>query len=80
MWPNRKIPYTYHISVGEIPSRRASVEEAIRNIKKDSCLEFEDISDFMEEYMKNHTRYPTKYQHNYFHLMPPPPDYPDYLL
>ena len=79
MWPpNRKIPYTYHISVGEIPQRRASVEQAIRNIEKDSCLEFEDISDFMEKYMKDHAD--KKYLHNYFQHMSPPPEYPDYIL
>ena len=77
MWPNRKIPYTYHISIAEVPERRASVEEAIRNLEKDSCLEFEDISDIMDNYMKHHT---DKYLHNYFHRMPPPPEYPDYIL
>ena len=78
MWPNRKIPYTYHISIAEVPERRASVEEAIRNLEKDSCLEFEDISVFMEEYMRDHDD--KKYLHNYFHLMDPPPQYPDYIL
>ena len=77
MWPNRKIPYTYHISIAEVPERRASVEEAIRNLEKDSCLEFEDISDFMDNYMKNHT---DKYLHNYFYRMDPPTEYPDYIL
>ena len=76
-WPNRKIPYTYHIGIGEIPERRASVEETIRKIEKDSCLVFEDISEIMEDYMKNQAG--MKYQHNYFHLMPPPAEYPDYL-
>ena len=77
MWPNRKIPYTYHINIAEVPQRRASVEKAIRNIEEASCLEFEDISDFMEDYMKNYTN---KNLPNYFHLRPPPPEYPDYLL
>ena len=44
MWPVNKIPYTYHINIAEVPKRRASVEEAIRKIEEDSCLEFEDIS------------------------------------
>ena len=78
MWPNRKIPYTYHISVGEIPQRRANVEKAIRNIEKDSCLEFEDISDFMEKYMKNFTK--EKNLRNYFDRRIPPGEYPDFLL
>ena len=77
MWPNRKIPYTYHINIAEVPERRASVQEAIRNIEKDSCLEFEDISDFMDDYMRNHTD--KKYLHSYFHLMEPPAEYPDYI-
>ena len=77
MWPNRKIPYTYHNSIAKVPERRASVEEAIRNLEKDSCLEFEDISDFMEDYMRDH---PYKDLHNYFHLEDPPPQYPDYVL
>ena len=77
MWPNRKIPYTYHKSVGGIPQRRASVEEAIRNIEEASCLEFEDITDFMEEYMKKHAG--KEDLHNYFDLMQPPPKYPDYI-
>ena len=78
MWPNRKIPYTYHVSVGGIPQRRASVEEAIRNIEEDSCLEFEDITDFMKKYLKNHAG--MKSRHDYFHLEDAPPEYPDYIL
>ena len=77
MWPNRKIPYTYHINIAEVPQRRASVEEAIRKIEEESCLEFEDISNFMNDYMKNYT---DKNLPNYFHLRAPPPEYPDYLL
>ena len=67
----------YHIKIAEVPQRWASVEKAIRNIEEDSCLEFEDISDFMDDYMSNHT---DKYLHNYFHRMPPPPEYPDFIL
>ena len=77
MWPNRKIPYTYHINIAKVPQRRASVEEAIRKIEEESCLEFEDISNFMNDYMKNYT---DKNLPNYFHLRAPPPEYPDYLL
>ena len=64
MWPNRKIPYTYHIKIAEVPQRWASVEKAIRNIEEDSCLEFEDISEFMDDYMQNHTA--MEYLPNYF--------------
>ena len=78
MWPNRKIPYTFHWSIAKVPVRRSSVEEAIRKLEEDSCLEFEDISDFMEEYMMNHTG--MKNLHNYFHLEDAPPQYPDYIL
>ena len=77
MWPKTKIPYTYHIYIAEVPQRRASVEEAIRKIEEESCLEFEDISNFMNDYMKNYT---DKNLPNYFHLRAPPPEYPDYLL
>ena len=77
MWPNGKIPYTYHNSIAKVPERRASVEEAIRNLEKDSCLQFEDISVTMDDYMKKHT---DKYAHNYFHRKDPPPDYPDFIL
>ena len=78
MWPNRKIPYTYHINIAEVPKRQASVEKAIRKIEEDSCLEFEDITGFMDDYMQNHTA--MEYLPNYFHLRPPPPEYQHYLL
>merc|ERR1711971_112407 len=76
-WPNGKIPYTYHISIREVHQWWASVEEAIQKLKEYSCLEFVDISDFMDDYMRAHAD--MKYFHNYFHLMEPPAEYPDYI-
>ena len=77
MWPGGKIPYTYHWSIEEVPERLASVEEAIRKLGEVSCLEFEDISVFMEKYMRAHAD--KKYLHNYFQHLPPPAEYPDYI-
>ena len=50
----------------------------MRNIEKDSCVEFVDISAFMKNYMKNFTR--EKNLRDYFDLRDPPPEFPDFLL
>ena len=49
----------------------------MRDIEKDSCLQFENINDFMIEYMKNYTAQRTSY--DFFKLRDPPTEYPDYL-
>ena len=67
-----------HISIEEYPQRKALVERAIQELEDVSCVKFVDISDFMDDYMKSHTD--MKYLHNYFQLMPPPAEYPDYIL
>ena len=77
MWPGRKIPYTFHWSI-EGPGRIHLVEKAIQNIEDVSCLEFEDISPFMKDYMRNFTR--EKNLRDYFERRNPPPEYPDFLL
>ena len=77
MWPGNKIPFTYHDSIEEVPRWKNMVDRAIRMTEEESCLEFEDISNFMNDYMKNYT---DKNLPNYFHLRAPPPEYPDYLL
>ena len=53
MWPGGKIPYTYHWSI-EGRGRKHLVEKAIENITEVSCLQFQDISPFMKNYMKNY--------------------------
>ena len=53
------------------------MEKAIRKLEENSCLEFEDITVFMEKYMRAHAD--KKYLHNYFHYMLPPAEYPDYI-
>ena len=74
---NGSIPYTFHWSIGRLPLRRELVESAIRDIQKDSCLQFENITDFMVEYMMNHTAKRNSY--GFFELKDPPTEYPDFL-
>ena len=54
------------------------MEMAIQNMREVSCVEFEDISPFIKNYMKNYTI--ARNLRNYFELRNPPPDYPDFLL
>ena len=77
MWKNRKIPYAYHWSIDFLPHRRKLVESAIRDIQNDSCLQFENINDFMIDYMKNYTA--QRSSSKFFELRYPPTEYPDYL-
>ena len=78
MWPDGKIPYTYHWSIERISSRRALVERAIQGIQQDSCLEFKDISAVMRDHMKGQSQ--QKQIPSFFHLEDPPAQYPSYLL
>ena len=55
MWPGGKIPYTYHNTIAERGLNHL-VEKAIKNLEEVSCLEFQDISPFMEKYMKKFER------------------------
>ena len=57
---------------------KARIETAIKMIEEDSCAEFEDISDFMDGYMKEHQD--KKYLPHYFQHKPAPAEYPDYLM
>ena len=77
MWPGGKIPYTYHWSIEGV-GRKHLVEKAIQKIKEVSCVEFQDISSFMENYMMNYTG--DRDLHDYFERRFPPPQYPDFLL
>ena len=77
MWPNGKIPYTYHWSIEGV-GRNHLVEKAIQRIEEVSCLEFQDISTFMKNYMKNFTR--ERNLRDYFERRNPPPEHPDFLL
>ena len=78
-WPNGKIPYTFHWTIDEVPTRRALVHTAIQRIEEASCLEFEDITDFMKKYLKgyekfrNVPKYFTKFKTE-------PTEYPHYIL
>ena len=78
MWPDGKIPYTYHWSIDRVPSRRALVETAMRGLEQESCLEFQDITDVMKDHMKDHNN--NKKMPSYFYLEDPPAKYPSYLL
>ena len=56
------------------------IKEAIQDIEEDSCLEFEDITDVMEDYMKDIKTDSSKdfcVRDGKFHCAPD--DYPDYL-
>ena len=53
------------------------IQEAISDLERDSCLKFKDITDFMDNYMKNYEN--EKLEWNYFDLESPPANYPDYL-
>ena len=77
MWPNGKIPYTYHWTIEGV-NRSHLVEKAIQRIVEASCLEFEDITPFMNNYMKNYRR--ERNLRDYFERRNPPSQYPDFLL
>ena len=77
MWPGGKIPYTYHWSIEGV-GRNHLVEKAIQRIEEVSCLEFQDITASMKNYMKNFTR--ERNLRDYFERRNPPPDYPAFLL
>ena len=77
MWPGGKIPYTYHNTIAARGLKHL-VEKAIKNLEEAAdCLEFQDISPFMEKYMKNHTG--EKNLRDYFEREIPPEEYPDFL-
>ena len=61
----------------QLKFREQFIREAIHSIEEDSCLEFEDITDFMDNYMKRYEK--LRRSPNYFSLKPLPVDYPDYL-
>ena len=76
MWPGGKIPYTYHNTIAARGLKHL-VEKAIKNLEEVSCLEFQDISPFMEKYMEKFER--EKNLRDYFERRVPPPQYPDFL-
>ena len=76
MWPDGKIPYTYHWSI-EGRGLKHLVEKAIQNLEEVSCLEFQDISSFMEKYMKKFEREINL--RDYFERRILPREYPDFL-
>ena len=53
------------------------IHEAISDLERDSCLKFKDITDFMDDYMKNYEK--EKLEWNYFDKESPPANYPDYF-
>ena len=76
MWP-RKIPYTYHWSIDRLPLRRALVERARQSLEQDSCLEFQDITDVVNDHIKGTEN--QKKMPSYFLQDEPPAQYPSYL-
>merc|ERR1719471_1365862 len=79
-WPDGKIPFTFHEPIREVPWRVQFIKEAIQSIQEDSCLEFQDITGFMDSYMDPvgmNKRNP--YSKDYFSSKEPPTEYPDYL-
>ena len=102
LWPQGRIPYTFHETIRDVPYRYSNIDyvdhlffhkkvcqfhinifreryirEAIQDLERDSCLEFEDITDFMDDYMKDFEK--QKWEANYFGYRRPPAKYPDYL-
>ena len=76
MWPGGKIPYTYHNTiVGR--GLKHLVEKAIKNLEEVSCLEFQDISSFMEKYLKKFEKEINL--RDYFERRILPREYPDFL-
>ena len=61
-----------------IKCREQFIREAIQDIEEASCLEFEDITDSMDDYMKGYEI--VRRLSGYFTLKSPPDEYPDYLL
>ena len=53
------------------------IREALQDLEEDTCLQFEDITTFMDDYMKGFEK--KKRKANYFDQRSPPADYPDYL-
>ena len=79
MWRDGKIPYTYHWSIEEEPTFKARVETAIQKIEEASCLVFEDITDFMKEYLKDYEK--SRNDREYFtKFKSEPAEYPHYIL
>ena len=52
------------------------IEEAIQSLEDESCLKFENIKDFMMDYLKD---VEDKYNDHFFEEKDAPPEYPDYL-
>ena len=61
----------------QLKCRVQFIREAIQSIEEDSCLEFEDITGFMDNYMKGFEM--LRGLPKYFKLKSPPTKYPDYL-
>ena len=79
MWRDGKIPYTYHWTIEEVPTFKAPVETAIQKIEEASCLVFEDITDFMKEYLKDYEK--SRNDREYFtKFKSEPAEYPHYIL
>ena len=76
MWSDGKIPYTYHWSI-EGRGLKHLVEKAIQNLEEVSCLEFQDISSFMEKYMEKFEKEINL--RDYFERRILPREYPDFL-
>ena len=52
------------------------IEDAIQSLEDDSCLKFNNIKDFMMNYLKH---VEDKYNDHFFHEEAAPAEYPDYL-
>ena len=79
MWHDGKISYTFHSTIEEVPTFKAPVETAIQKIEEASCLVFEDITDFMKEYLKDYEK--SRNDREYFtKFKTEPTEYPHYIL
>ena len=58
MWPDGRIPYTFHSSIEGVPERKDRVETALREMGEVSCVEFVDISGYVTDYRTPPPDYP----------------------
>ena len=78
LWPDNKIPFTYHYSIEEVPRWKNMVDRAIRRIEEESCLEFVNITTLMKNHLRDYEFH--RYDKNYFtKFKKEPRDHPDFL-
>ena len=55
--------------------KKDMIKKALRDIEEDSCVKFEDISEYIAKHLEGHDERSIRY----FKQKPAPAKYPDYL-